>query len=1333
MAGLRSKASVAIGSSPWVTDERQMASQFIAQDMEDFAFSARNEMDWLNEHMADVFNNNQMNLAEMLKTPGKLRGKTPRTVRKRNALENRKPLTDIFTDNSQIAPITTRAVETHKPTVGFKVAEDPIAERAPPLPKKVAKHGKANVDSGYHGMTEDEMDLDITSRPQGALESDSRISPSSTVPTALNAPRSDRMEIDHYSTGEHTTEGSFHSAEEVPDSQLASESTAVLHALGPTPDENEAERAENLGTEPVSTIRHAVVLSDDRPSDASLARLVAHDNLVDALPAALSPEAASNETGARSPSEASSPVQPLIRKSSLNFASLPAREPLATKKSIGTTNTRTSHLEQVRKNGSYFGRHTGGKSIGSHPQDESEGSGQDERDDLHAGTNGLHAEESDGDSRTTKLHHKTSTQRLQGKINMLAQSQPPRSTKPNAVLKSGFGQAKYPDLPSNTTVPQVQKTVQFGVRTQADEDEDEWIPSKSQDAPASNSRPHLTKSYSADVMEQISGKSSIGNMGSGDATFRESRLPSSPLKQLTCGSTPSAIHAKSNSTSVIMSPQGRPKGLFPTALSKQASISNPDLSNQLGDNHLASTTPAGSPTGRRYADGPLSASKAKLSSLLKSARGIFANSAGVSAQAKMETMSPSSLRNRPQNGVSGPVESLREDAQSHATVSHTYPAEKRPLPEPPKAPALTNKPSDDNGRRTRSSTEREAKNREKEVHERQKMDAELQKTREKERQRTEKYKSEKNKSAEEKQRNDQERQAQSSSAPNGDQAAHAEFKEGPEGEGPPKNHASASILPAATDGQQISTQSAQDRAQSQDLKSKEPRRPMKPSKDSVPKSRPAPVSIRVDTVSQWGLDHRKMAQQPNPPAATQNQEPAPPAPQTNKSTGLQKKASNNSLQSSSAMTGSKFGASGGAGRPKALDEREAHRKLELKRENERKRAVQQEEERRQEHQQRREAEKQRAEDRAAAVEEQRKIAQRQALEKRRLEMSKRAEQPKSQPASARIRPVHDLAPSMQQEKQPPVAGPQRGELGNAKPPSRMNSAANVRSVQDDSARPAKPQPHINPAKPPKRALQDDASEDSTNRQGTKTGAQYQQNEQKRRRTNEEDQEMVDARQAMPPPPIRRSNMNGGPSKALFANGYANATHNANNHMPPSIFNPANHPSNYPHHSQHTKPANPMSMATYSSGKIPFADGQGNKAAPGPVAHKTPANKGPVPAAKSSPRYPNGDLIELPEIATDSEDEDEENEFVVPEWAKSPNLDPSLLGQELWNPEEVFGPPNPTLHVEEIFTSKDRHHRFRARTSSANWNGQDRLTQDEIEKDLEARQKLIANGGWTYGL
>lgn len=88
MTALRS-AKMPVGSTAWIRDENAQVAQFCAQEIEDFTFSARNELEWLNEHMADIFSKNQVNVTEIFKTPGKLRGKTPRTAKKRNPLESR--------------------------------------------------------------------------------------------------------------------------------------------------------------------------------------------------------------------------------------------------------------------------------------------------------------------------------------------------------------------------------------------------------------------------------------------------------------------------------------------------------------------------------------------------------------------------------------------------------------------------------------------------------------------------------------------------------------------------------------------------------------------------------------------------------------------------------------------------------------------------------------------------------------------------------------------------------------------------------------------------------------------------------------------------------------------------------------------------------------------------------------------------------------------------------------------------------------------------------------------------------------------------------------------
>src|SRR5579862_4296845 len=192
-------------------------------------------------------------------------------------------------------------------------------------------------------------------------------------------------------------------------------------------------------------------------------------------------------------------------------------------------------------------------------------------------------------------------------------------------------------------------------------------------------------------------------------------------------------HHKNASTSRLPSPT-RP-GLAIDSSAKPISVSNPNLSSVFEDSAPAptSTAPAGSPTSRRFVDGPSSA-KAKLTSMLKSAKGLFVSSASISAAAKMESLSPHSRAkaealiedvlksNQPRSNFEpmmtqqrGTVDSAMEDAQSVRTS-------------PSKASSMI----------TRGTTDREEKQKEKEVKEqerlakeRQRNDDRLEKAREK--------------------------------------------------------------------------------------------------------------------------------------------------------------------------------------------------------------------------------------------------------------------------------------------------------------------------------------------------------------------------------------------------------------------------------------------------------------------------------------------------------------------------------------------------------------------------------------------------------------------------
>ena len=59
MATFKSKPAQ-IGTARWVLNEREQAQTFIEQETEEFSFAAKNDMEWLNEHMAEIFNRNQL-------------------------------------------------------------------------------------------------------------------------------------------------------------------------------------------------------------------------------------------------------------------------------------------------------------------------------------------------------------------------------------------------------------------------------------------------------------------------------------------------------------------------------------------------------------------------------------------------------------------------------------------------------------------------------------------------------------------------------------------------------------------------------------------------------------------------------------------------------------------------------------------------------------------------------------------------------------------------------------------------------------------------------------------------------------------------------------------------------------------------------------------------------------------------------------------------------------------------------------------------------------------------------------------------------------------------
>jgi len=222
------------------------------------------------------------------------------------------------------------------------------------------------------------------------------------------------------------------------------------------------------------------------------------------------------------------------------------------------------------------------------------------------------------------------------------------------------------------------------------------------------------------------------------------------------------------------------------------------------------------------------------------------------------------------------------------------------------------------------------------------------------------------------------------------------------------------------------------------------------------------------------------------------------------------------------------------------------------------------------------------------------------------------------------------------------------------------------------------------------------------------------------------------------PPIRQSGIRpGGPKASIINNSYAPAPPPASHHHNvPSLLKSTTANQAYQQHAhpnQISRPAHHPDIAKYQNGKIPFAD------APNPPApSKTPVSRLAPQPVKSSPQYINGENIHLDDIPTESEDEYTDDDSNVkpkpanlPDWAQSPNLRQLLMTQdENMDADAVFGPVA-SPRMEEMF--RERHHRFRSRTSSANWAGADRLTDEEIRRDVEARQRLRREGGWTFGL
>lgn len=827
------------------------------------------------------------------------------------------PLSDVFATTIEANPSPLHGPSISKAPNAHEIVRGMFTVPLEEPQAGVNRAAKPNTDSGYHGMTEDEMDIDIV--PQATITLESSLE--EHLHSTLQVPTVKTLET-RPSEDRRTTEGSFHSARDDLTSKITT-NPSPQRDVPAEADRNEQRKEEDTGPAPTPNSQPVEV-------DVTTAIQGEHtekDSLLDEDPAV---------DESRLSSEASSPVRPLVRKSSLSFASLPAREPLTTKKSIGARISRTSHLDQTKSNplnrGSMLGRFTGGKSLGGTQQrvqdDESQNHEVEEID--HEGHNdedmemvdeerpALTREESDG-AKITKLHNKSSTQRLHEKINMLGQSQPARPTKSIPAIANVAAQLSYPELsfPGNEEVQALDQRksalpTSNTTHLTSNDDDDDWIepppgPSNEQ------KRVQLSQRHSADMMEEVSTKSNNGVCEPG-LSLQERHEAKGPLPstQPTVSPKPTngLVFAKSVSAPNLISPS-RATTATGKNYKMDNSTLNPILSSLTDTEQWAqrSTTPADSPTLRRHADGPLSASKSKLQSIMKTARGLFTSSAGISAQAKMETFSPRSMRSRgPAQGILDPIHAdvgLYPDLQS-ARIAMSL------VDVVPKIPSKKGE-----GLRTRSSTEKEDKRREKEIKDREDVDSELEKAREIERQKAAKCKQELDKTAGSKRVPLEQEHAGESTELEAPQSQAANRKSprrllnGRE----PVSELEIMHEPAisAVQGEIAETMLAPPtriQAHSQIQRPKELRRPIKPAREAASsKPKPQPVAIRVGTLSQRIPLNNAML-------SSSLQESLQPS-QSNLA-GVAKKPSNTSLQTSASGLSLKSSVSSTSTKPKAL-------------------------------------------------------------------------------------------------------------------------------------------------------------------------------------------------------------------------------------------------------------------------------------------------------------------------------------------------------------------------------------------------------------------------------
>ncbi|KAF3008504.1 hypothetical protein E8E13_005458 [Curvularia kusanoi] len=1165
MTAARSKVP-AIGSAQWILEERHQSNDLVAQELEDFGFSVRNELEWLNEHMTDIFAKDGQHNLDVFKTPGKLRGKTPHTTRKRAIIEPRQPLANLFAEDMQqrATPAEQRLKEIAQRSAvksPFHIAEDAENEapvQSPEASAPIARQLFSKTISDDRETPIDSFDHDYSDEASPPPPAPAHWASFGTQDTVLSSqadhvfspPRTQTTQAtqsfrysmhdleDEHMEGKDTAEDSFVSAIDAfafgsnnassenlrqqaelndalldedfqEDQQRGSHGTIVHH------DVDEAEGFDQDGDEDdMQDVSH-FPKPPRNVSDSYSIGAETHEALDTANQRAHAPEpkVLVDVKGNDFSQTPAGPPPRIDDDDAIAYPDANEDEEMEDDEEPAPSEHSSPVKHLVRKSSLTFAclparepilpkksmgrtsqiRQTGGKSLGASQIVQTVDSQVDGNMDVDEDRPALQRE----DPETTKKQGKTTTQRLFERFQMLEQHAPPKRISQN-ILSQSSRPSVYPAAPSQpreiTSAVQTSQsqpsypTLPIEPEQEGPEEEDDddsWIaaPAKTTAPVAGTVKPVIPKSHTV-----ISHSS-------------PHKLKPSPIKL--------------------------------------ASAFNPDLSAAAG-----STTPVGSPAGKKYADAPLSASKAKFYSALRAAKDKLIGSTTTGSQTKVDD--PSSSPKRPELQAVASSDDLlgspRRLERPISIFSHMRTPSKDSIKsamsvKSMKAEKLADAPSSPvKERKTRSSTEREkAKEREireKEMLHKQKSEDRLRDMREKEQSKAAAYHKKTASATISKTPSQMPSQSSLKSAP----IINTASKTVPRPESLRLNAAPKDIGTDSADEMPPPPPPKSMLPTFPTTKVRPPKKLVKPtSKDALLKPQePQKIFIK-----------NQYTRAPPPAART-----VPAATKPTISSTLGKSTSSKPTAATLSRPGTAMG-----------------NKL--------------------------------------------------------LTSVKSAPNTLKAPAAPKApRPLPQAASFEKSKPQVPQA---RADLAAARAPTTLRTVQDANSIRV---------PPVNAAKPPKRAIDNDT-------------------------------------ETIQRPPKRPSQLK-------------------------------------------QNPITPGHPSQYAKGKIPGLDSAR-------ASHSRPI--------QPSMQYPNGDDIKLPEIMTDSEDEDSDNDFEQPSWVNTPNLREMLSTQQLMDPEAIFGPIAP-LNMEQVFPNKERHKRFRERTSSAYW-VHDQVTDEEKRKEREARERLVREGAWTY--